>query len=81
MPRIRYTSYSINDGWKRAVKENKNLSHEQKKKLIKEARKTVFLDNLSEFGMFVFKVVLYGLLLMGLGLLIMWIASAFQGEL
>ena len=71
---IEYTSHSINKEWKKRVNESKTLTSEQKKKLINDARKDVFLSNLGQVGWVIVQII--GFILCSF--FVMWILSLFQ---
>ena len=71
---IRYYNYFINDKWKEAVKKDPRLTKEQKKALIWEARKEVFLSNLEEFIFLIIKIIAINIVV----LLIYWVWSLFS---
>ena len=56
--KIPYKEYHVNQEWKKIVKENTNLTEEEKKVLMRDARKSVFLKNLWELIKLIIKVAL-----------------------
>jgi len=71
---IDYTHHSVNEKWKKRVKES-NLSSEQKKELIKGAKKDAFIWNLEEFGWVLLQIIFFIGAMFLAYLLISWISS------
>lgn len=55
--KIDYEIHSVNKTWKKAVKDSKQLSEDQKKALIKQAHKRVALENTKEIVLLILKVI------------------------